>query len=206
MDTQFAPDYAAFLEDRYDMDFNWRISLLQFKLTAEGLEEMLVNATLSAVALGLWTTQVMAKEKLYTSFYDFNRPAAILVPYAITLGFSFLFVCLGMVSLRSNGVMAEDVGFLQVACTTTGNAAFERAAASGCLGGEANTGSNKALADMVLIYGELIDADDAKGCGGGRRAVRRAGFGPVDQVRPLEPSGWYGVSSNDGEEGQPLLM
>lgn len=167
-----------------------------YNITAEGLEGLLVNATLSTLAMGNWTTSAVARHTEYTAFYKFGNPRAILVPYTITLSFALLFVVLGMASLISNGVMAQDVGFLQVACTTTGSAALERAAAAACLGGDANT-ANPRLADMRLLYGEL--AADANG-------PRRAGFGPPEHVRPLVKGARYGCADDDADdEDRPFL-
>jgi hypothetical protein len=152
---------------------------LPMNLNVTILEDMIINATLSLLTLGNWTTVVSANVMTYDTVYNFDRKAFLILPYGIALSLSLIFIYIGVTALVSNGVPADNGGFLQVACTTTGNETFEQAAAGGCLGGDKNFGSE--LKELVLQYGELQ---------GG--VVRRAGFGPPESVQRLVKGEQYG--------------
>ncbi|KAF8541197.1 hypothetical protein BDD12DRAFT_949477, partial [Trichophaea hybrida] len=109
---------------------------LPMDLNVTILEDMIINATLSLLTLGNWTTVVSANVITYDTVYNFDRKAFLILPYGIALGLSLIFIYIGAAALVSNGVPADNGGFLQVACTTTGNETFEQAAAGGCLGGD----------------------------------------------------------------------
>lgn len=193
LETIFAPSLKSV--NVYGAVLTWELSL-----TPERLEELMINATLSVMTLGNWTTPADTIVTEWVGFYSFKNQKMIYIPYAVTLGVSLFYIILGLLALVDNGVAAEDVGFLQVACTTTGNVAFDEAAASGCLGGPSNTSGNSRLADMYLLYGDLGASQSYKGDG----MVKRAGFGPPEQVRPLEKGGRYGCAMGSSES-EPFL-
>lgn len=143
----------------------------------------------AALQLGFWYTTVPVNITNIQEVYSFISPKTLIIPYLTCLLLSIPFLCLGLNSLRLNGVSAIEGGFLQILMTTTGSKALEKAAAGGCLGGDENVPEN--LKRMRIRFGELVwsrvDED------GDRGVVKRAGFGTDDEVMPLRRAVAYGV-------------
>ena len=75
---------------------------------------------------------------------------------------------------------------MQIAMTTTGDGALQRAAAPGCLGGEANI--PKGLKNLRVRYGEFIDDGKITGT-----STAHAGFGTHDEIRAFRKGASYGA-------------
>ncbi|KAI5816085.1 hypothetical protein BZA77DRAFT_67895 [Pyronema omphalodes] len=163
---------------------------LNATITPALVEEMLINATLSTITLGYWKTQTNATVDNWINYYSFDRRIYVLAPYASALVVALAFLLIGADALVKNGVPAESGSFLQVACTTSGggNETLEKTLAGGCLGGDENM--MRAMNDQKFVYGELKTGDEGQGL------VRRAGFGPVGEVKKMERGALYGVYEN----------
>ena len=194
LETPWAPNPKIYTWDRSSMT-NHPLAL---SITPRIVEDMLTNATLSTLAMGNWTTTVSdATRESWTNYYRFSRVRAVLLPYGIALTVSLAMVSFGLAALVRNGVAAGD-GFLQAACTTAGggNATLEQMLASGCLGGPENTASVDGDSDIKFLYGELLTTPGGKtgqGDAEDEGLVRRAGFGPVDEVGRLKKGATYGA-------------
>lgn len=145
----------------------------------------MINATISTMAMGNWTTLVPVTSELLQNCYRLKRPMFIYVPYGTALGVGLLFVATGWAALVSNGVPAGP-GFFQVLNTTTGHVGLEKAAARNCLGGYKDP--DEELMGMRLVYGEV---------GGKEGRVRRAGFGAPEDVRKLDKGAMYEFDGDD---------
>lgn len=194
LETPWAPNPKIYTWDQSSMTND----PLALSITPRTVEDMLINATLSTLTMGNWTTTVNdVTRESWTNYYRFSRVHAVLLPYGIALAVSLAMVGFGLAALIKNGVAAED-GFLQAACTTAGggNATLEQMLASGCLGGPENTASVDGESDIKFLYGELLATQggrDDQGDAQGEGLVRRAGFGPVDEVGKLKKGATYGI-------------
>ena len=171
---------------------------LALSVTPRVIEDMLVNATLSTLSMGNWTTTASVTVEDWTNYYRFSNMNSVFLPYGIALAISLVLVNVGLAALVKNGVAAETGGFLQAACTTAGggNIALEQMLASGCLGGAENMASVDGDSGIEFLYGELLVAPGDKAGQGdaqGEDLVKRAGFGPVGEVGRLKKGTIYGV-------------
>jgi hypothetical protein len=164
------------------------VPTLSFKITEDLLNSLLMNVTLSIMAsYGLWNTTTNVTTMTPVNVYEFSRPMNLYFPYGVGLLLALVFIVLGALALRQNGVSATDGGFIQLITTTTGSSKLNEAAAGGCLGGSENVPQQ--LKDLKIRFGETVDAGEGKGL------VKRAGFGVEDEVRPLNREARYGIST-----------
>ncbi|KAI5782050.1 hypothetical protein DFH27DRAFT_579557 [Peziza echinospora] len=176
-------------------------------ISAEGLESLLINATLSTIVSGGWTTSANATIHSTETVYSFSRPRLLIAPYAVALGIGLLLILIGGRALILNGVSAESGGFLQAISTTSGSKTVAAATMNACLGGMKNF-RNGNVKNVVLKYGglrsqevfgndrsnETSGVDPSQGDEENKTflTLRRAGFGRPEEVVPLRKGDAYG--------------
>jgi hypothetical protein len=170
---------------------------MNINVTQDALNSLLLNTTLSIMsAYGLWSTQSNATVRTTINVFSLSRPLNLFVPYLLALGLAVPFLIIGIIALVRNGVSAMDGSFLQLLTTTTGSAALNGLAASGCLGGAENV--PKDLMELRVRFGELIDANSASE--DLQEMPARAGFGIEGEVIGLRKGKMYGVD-REGSAG-----
>ena len=128
--------------------------------------ELLINTTISALALNQRFDTVNGTETLNFNTYRFENKLAFFLPYGLSLTLAVPILALGFIALyvQNNGVSAINGGFLQLLMTTTGRTSLEAVVTkgSGTLGGYENV--SKELREMEVRFGELIEVsgDDLK--------------------------------------------
>ncbi|RDW81970.1 hypothetical protein BP6252_03082 [Coleophoma cylindrospora] len=168
---------------------------ISFNVTEEALNSMLMNLTLSAItAYNYWQTTANVTTSSTVNLYSFSKPLNLILPYFLSLLVSLPLIILGLWALHSNGVSANDGGFVQLVTTSMGSATLEREAAKACLGGTENIWES--LAELRIRFGELIETGDRPGF---YKSMKRAGFGTVDETRPLAKGAEYGMNETSEE-------
>ncbi|KAH7405647.1 hypothetical protein DE146DRAFT_744015 [Phaeosphaeria sp. MPI-PUGE-AT-0046c] len=125
-------------------------------VTEAGLNELLTNITLSLMTLNLWTNDVNVTATSYRNTYDFSHKISLTLPYALCLAFGLPIVALGLSSLWSNGVPANDA-FMQVMMATRGRTEMERLVLEqGVVDADKVP---KELKNLKVRYGELVTED-----------------------------------------------
>ena len=190
INTRFSSTFGKFIPTTFGTYNNNTVSHgsddLFFDISEEGLNQALVNITLSVMtAFGLWNTTTNATITQSINIYKFSKPPNLLVPYFLCLAVTLPSLVLGMIVLRRNGVSASDNSFIQLITTSTGSKELEKAAAGVCLGGAENASTQ--LKELKIRFGELLDGQRKYG-------VRRAGFGTVEETLPLAAGALYGVA------------
>lgn len=143
-----------------------------FDITAEALNQLLGNFTLSLITLmGLWNETVNVTRSVSENVYVFSQPLNLILPYSISLLLVLPCLLIGSFALINNGVPAADGSFIQILSTTTGSPNLQRAAASNCLANPECP--SEQLRKLKVRYGELADLQVQVG----GTVVRRAGFG-----------------------------
>jgi hypothetical protein len=128
--------------------------------------ELLINTTISALALNQRFDMVNGTETLNFNAYRFENKLAFFLPYGLSLALAIPILALGFVALyaQNHGVSAISGGFLQLLMTTTGRTSLEAVVTkgSGTLGGYENV--SEELREMEVRFGELIgvSGDDQK--------------------------------------------
>ncbi|CAN9374451.1 unnamed protein product [Alternaria alternata] len=121
--------------------------------------ELLINTTISALALNQRFDTVNGTETLNFNAYRFENKLAFFLPYGLSLVLAIPILVLGFVALyaQNHGVSAISGGFLQLLMTTTGRTSLEAMVTrgSGTLGGYENV--SKELREMEVRFGELIE-------------------------------------------------
>jgi len=149
------------------------------------LNDILLNITPSAVSLGLWHETTEVTQNLTNTIYVLSRPLNIALPYGLILTVALPFLGLGLWSLCTNGVPAQDGGFFQILITTSGSEHLHRAvASSGGLGGQESV--PQGLNDTKVKFGEFIDRSEKVG------SIPMVGFGTEDEVRAIQKGKTYG--------------
>lgn len=149
---------------------------IDYNISAARVEELLQNVTLSMLSISPANVNTAVVQTSIINFYAFHRPLNLLLPYFITLAVALLFVVMGLLALKSNGVSASNGGFLQILTTTRASETLDRVAVKSSLGGRENV--SRELEEMQVLYGELPSKE-------GSTAVQRFGFGLLSEVRPL---------------------
>lgn len=145
---------------------------------------MLANITLSAISLGLWKETTQVTQYGARTIYVLSRPLNIALPYGLLFGLALPLLGLGLWSLYTNGIPAQDGGFFQILVTTSGSERLRNAAAgSGGLSGAMNLSLE--LRDLEVRFGEFVDGDE--------KGEPMAGFGTEDEVRIIEKGKTYGM-------------
>ncbi|KAH6849525.1 hypothetical protein B0T12DRAFT_504305 [Alternaria alternata] len=120
--------------------------------------ELLINTTISALALNQRFDMVNGTETLNFNAYHFENKLALILPYGLSLALAVPILVLGFIALyvQNHGVSAISGGFLQLLMTTTGRTSLEAVVTkgSGTLGGYENV--SKELREMEVRFGELI--------------------------------------------------
>ncbi|CAN9342591.1 unnamed protein product [Alternaria sp. RS040] len=128
--------------------------------------ELLINTTISALALNQRFDLVNGTETRNFNAYHFENKLAFFVPYGLSLALAVPILALGFVALyiQNHGVSAISGGFLQLLMTTTGRTSLEVVVTKGSstLGGHENV--SEQLREMEVRFGELIEVkgDDLK--------------------------------------------
>ncbi|CAN9333112.1 unnamed protein product [Alternaria alternata] len=128
--------------------------------------ELLINTTISALALNQRFDMVNGTETLNFNAYRFENKLALILPYGLSLALAVPILVLGFIALyvQNHGVSAISGGFLQLLMTTTGRTSLEAVVTkgSGTLGGYENV--SEELRETEVRFGELIQVsgDDLK--------------------------------------------
>jgi len=128
--------------------------------------ELLINTTISALALNQRFDIVNGTETRTFNVYRFENKLAFFLPYGLSLALAIPILSLGLVALyvQNHGVSAISGGFMQLLMTTTGRGSLEAVImrGSGTLGGYENV--SEELRGMEVRFGELVEVsgDDIK--------------------------------------------
>ena len=121
--------------------------------------ELLINTTISALALNQRFDIVNGTETRTFNIYRFENKLAFFLPYGLSLALAIPILALGLVALyvQNHGVSAINGGFMQLLMTTTGRGSLEAVVTrgSGTLGGYENV--SEELRGMEGRFGELVE-------------------------------------------------
>ncbi|KAI4705081.1 hypothetical protein J4E89_009375 [Alternaria sp. Ai002NY15] len=121
--------------------------------------ELLINTTISALALNQRFDIVNGTETRTFNIYRFENKLAFFLPYGLSLALAIPILVLGLIALyvQNHGVSAISGGFMQLLMTTTGRGSLEAVVArgSGTLGGYENV--SEELRGMEVRFGEFVD-------------------------------------------------
>ncbi|CAI9625363.1 unnamed protein product [Alternaria burnsii] len=158
----------SFLRMTNALDGIWLLSVFQRRLREEGeglnfdpdmANELLINTTISALALNKRFDMVNGTETRGFNAYRFENKLALILPYGLSLVLAVPILVLGFLALyvENHGVLAMSGGFLQLLMTTTGRTSLEAVVTkgSGTLGGYENV--SEELREMEVRFGELIE-------------------------------------------------
>ncbi|KAI4607625.1 hypothetical protein J4E83_009522 [Alternaria metachromatica] len=124
--------------------------------------ELLINTTISALALNQRFDTVNGTETRTFNIYRFENKLAFFLPYGLSLALAIPVLVLGLIALyvQNHGVSAISGGFMQLLMTTTGRGSLEAVVTrgSGTLGGYENV--SEELRGMEVRFGELVDAGE----------------------------------------------
>jgi hypothetical protein len=130
----------------------------------EMANELLINTTISALALNKRFDIVNGTESHTFNIYRFQDKLVFFLPYGLCLGLAIPILVLGLIALHvhNNGVSAITGGFVQILMTTTGRTEIEAAILKGSatLGGHENI--TKELEDLEIRFGELFDEENVR--------------------------------------------
>ncbi|KAI4932336.1 uncharacterized protein J4E92_004238 [Alternaria infectoria] len=121
--------------------------------------ELLINTTISALALNQRFDTVNGTETRTFNIYRFENKLAFFLPYGLSLALAIPILVLGLIALyvQNHGVSAISGGFMQLLMTTTGRGSLEAVVTrgSGTLGGYDNV--SEELRGMEVRFGELAE-------------------------------------------------
>jgi len=121
--------------------------------------ELLINTTISALALNQRFDTVNGTETRTFNVYRFENKLAFFLPYGLSLALAIPILVLGLLALyvQNHGVSAISGGFMQLLMTTTGRTSLEAVVmrGSGTLGGYENV--SEELRGMEVRFGELVE-------------------------------------------------
>ena len=117
------------------------------------LEELLVNATISAIGLTNSTTSTAITTQMWETYYLYSKPLRLVLAYGIASLLSVIAVVIGFTALWLNGV-AADRGFFQI-LSTTRNPELDALCDGQLWGGGRNM--PKSLKEAPLRYGTSWD-------------------------------------------------
>ncbi|KAI4684062.1 hypothetical protein J4E81_009225 [Alternaria sp. BMP 2799] len=125
----------------------------------EMANELLINTTISALALNQRFDTVNGTETRTFNIYRFENKLAFFLPYGLSLALAIPILMLGFTALyvQNHGVSAISGGFMQLLMTTTGRGSLEAVVTrgSGTLGGYENV--SEELRGMEVRFGELVE-------------------------------------------------
>lgn len=128
------------------------------------------------MSLNLGKANVPINFTEYRTTYQFSRPINLILPYALLLVFSTIFVVIGIVSLHYNGTPATDGGFLQLITSRVGRTKIEELILEHHTSYTCDT-IPKELLDLKIRYGELVDNEGV--------STGVAGFGTEEETMIL---------------------
>jgi hypothetical protein len=179
----------------------WPLSIFEYLRSREEsfnvdmAKELLINSTISALSLNKRFDTVAGTTSRAFSVYRFRNKLAFFLPYGLCLGLGLPILALGLAAFytRNQGVSAITGGFLQVLMTTTGRGSLETVVVktSGTMGGQENVSDE--LKEMVIRFGELIDANDAEDT----RSVMTSSTRSVHEERAEGPE----ILQNEDDDG-----
>jgi len=164
-------DGEPFEKDISEPSEIWPLSVFEQRLHERGktyycpafdpdmANELLINTTISALALNERFDTVNGTETRTFNVYRFENKLAFFLPYGLSLALAIPILVLGLIALyvQNHGVSAISGGFMQLLMTTTGRGSLEAAITrgSGTLGGYENV--SQELRGMEVRFGELVD-------------------------------------------------
>ena len=137
------------------------------KFDADMANELLINTTISVMALNTRFGIVNGTETRASNVYRFENKLAFFLPYGLSIGLGIPIIALGLLSfyIHNQGVSAINGGFLQLLMTTTGRTGLEDMVIkrSATMGGYENMSDE--LKAVEVRFGELIEvgADEQDG-------------------------------------------
>jgi len=159
--------------------------------------ELLINTTISALALNQRFDTVNGTETRTFNIYRFENRLAFFLPYGLSLALAIPILVLGLLALyvQNHGVSAISGGFMQLLMTTTGRGSLEAVVTrgSGTLGGYENV--SEELRGVEIRFGELVEVsgDEVK-----KTDTLLSGHGHVDVQN--DDSSQSGVQNASGSE------
>ena len=133
----------------------------------EMAKELLINTTISALALNKRFKVVNGTETRAFNVYRFKNKLAFFIPYGLSIGLGIPIIALGLLSfyVHNQGTSAISGGFLQLLMTTTGRTDLDDMVSkhSATMGGYENVSDE--LKAVEVRFGELIrvGADEQDG-------------------------------------------
>ncbi|OAL47288.1 hypothetical protein IQ07DRAFT_623588 [Pyrenochaeta sp. DS3sAY3a] len=148
-----------------------------YDLNERTLNEFIANVSISALSLNIGEAKVPINYTEYQTTYYFSAPINLILPYALLLFFSIVFVLIGTISLHQNGASATDGGFLQIMATNVGRTKLEELVREHYPSYNGDQVPD-VLLNLKIRFGELVNED---GAGDGL-----AGFGTEEETRLLK--------------------
>ena len=122
-------------------------------------KKLLINTTISALALDKRFGIVNGTETLTFNVYRFKNKLAFFIPYGLSIGLGIPIIALGLLSfyVHNQSTSAISGGFLQLLMTTTGRTGLEDMVIkhSATMGGDENVSDE--LKAVEVRFGELIE-------------------------------------------------
>ncbi|KAI4680744.1 uncharacterized protein J4E84_007884 [Alternaria hordeiaustralica] len=148
-------DLGVFEQRLHDIDLSYDCPAFDPDMA----NELLINTTISALALNQRFDIVNGTETRTFNIYRFENKLAFFLPYGLSLALAIPILALGLVALyvQNHGVSAINGGFMQLLMTTTGRGSLEAVVmrGSGTLGGYENV--SEELRGMEVRFGELVE-------------------------------------------------
>jgi hypothetical protein len=123
--------------------------------------ELLINSTISMLALNRRFGNVNGTTSRAFNAYHFRNKLAFFLPYSLSLGLAIPIIASGLFAfyVRNQRVSAISGGFLQILMTTTGRTELETIImeGSGTMGGRENV--SEKLKRTKIRFGKLIELD-----------------------------------------------
>ncbi|KAI4633708.1 uncharacterized protein J4E87_000872 [Alternaria ethzedia] len=148
-------DLGVFEQRLHDIDLSYDCPAFDPDMA----NELLINTTISALALNQRFDTVNGTETRTFNIYRFENKLVFFLPYGLSLALAIPILVLGLVALyvQNHGVSAISGGFMQLLMTTTGRGSLEAVVTrgSGTLGGYENV--SEELRRMEVRFGELVE-------------------------------------------------
>lgn len=192
----------------------WPLSVFERRLTHQNVKlgcsrfdvemakELLINTTISALALNKRFRVVNGTEMRTFNVYQFKNRLAFFIPYGLSIGLGIPIIALGLLSfyIHNQGVSAINGGFLQLLMTTTGRTGLEDVVIKhfATMGGYENVSDE--LKTVEVRFGELIEvgADEQDG----KLASPRPSSEQVDNIEMTQHDG---DSQDNGAEAASVV-
>ena len=160
-------------------------------------KKLLINTTISALALDKRFGIVNGTETLTFNVYRFKNKLAFFIPYGLSIGLGIPIIALGLLSfyVHNQSTSAISGGFLQLLMTTTGRTGLEDMVIkhSATMGGDENVSDE--LKAVEVRFGELIEV------GADEQGGRTESLNPSDeQVSSVDAARHDEDGQDDGTE------